>query len=903
MDFGKKGLMEQLNSSQSHAKKIRTKSVLILFKLLLVAIVFSVTVTGFCLYGAVMGILDETPDMGNLDVSPKGLATTIYDASGNKIQTLIGKGANRSLITYDQLPENLINAFVAIEDSRFWTHEGIDLKGILRAGVVGLTSGRFSEGASTITQQLIKNNVFENGGQEKTTGARFVRKIQEQYLALELDHVMSKEKILENYLNTINLGANCLGVQKAAERYFNKDVSDLTLSECAVIAGITQNPYGYNPIKFPEKNAERREKVLNDMEEQGYISAQQKEEALADNVYDRIAEIDHNRSTTSTPYTYFVDRLISDVLRDLEAAGYTADQANAMLYSGGLHIYTTQDPEIQSIVDTEVNNEANYEGIQQKFAFTYRLTLKHSDGTTTSYSTSDIRQYSGMSQLEFNTRDEISALTAEYRAEMMMEGDEYSEDVDITLQPQVSVVIMDQSTGYVKAIAGGRGEKTASLSLNRATNTFRQPGSTFKVLASFAPAIDACGDTLATTFYDEPYTTMVDGSEWTPKNWYSSSKYAGYANIRQGIVYSMNILAVRCLVEDVTPELAYRYVENFGINTLIPKTDDNSRSGQHDVRATIALGGITQGVTNMQLTGAYAAIANGGTYTEPVLYTRILDNDGQVIIDNTPETHRVLQESTAFLLTDAMRDSMKDSRLFGMTISSSSDEAMPSNITAAGKSGTTTSYNDLWFVGYTPYYTMGIWSGFDDNAKFDSDDNRNFHKTMWKTIMEKITEGKAAIDFNQPDDIVTAKICNKSGKLATKACSADPRDGIVSEEYFKSGTEPTEYCDLHTSYEVCRVSGMKPGPYCQKTTYRARIKLPEETTGVTDDNNYAYSSRRTCDQCQPLITLPGLLNPDGTTNTTGGTGTGITGTTGTAGSSSMASGSGTTTESTRPSAH
>lgn len=211
-----------------------------------------------------------------------------------------------------------------------------------------------------------------------------------------------------------------------------------------------------------------------------------------------------------------------------------------------------------------MNNEANYEGIQQKFAFTYRLTLKHSDGTTTSYSTSDIRQYSGMSQLEFNTRDEIYTLTAEYRAEMMMDGDEYSEDVDITLQPQVSVVIMDQSTGYVKAIAGGRGEKTASLSLNRATNTFRQPGSTFKVLASFAPAIDACGDTLATTFYDEPYTTMVDGSEWTPKNWYSSSKYAGYANIRQGIVYSMNILAVRCLVEDVTPELAYRYVENFG---------------------------------------------------------------------------------------------------------------------------------------------------------------------------------------------------------------------------------------------------------------------------------------------------------------------------------------------------
>lgn len=861
MDFGKRGLEEQIKSSQSHNKKIKTKSLLGMFKLCLLVIIFGATVGSFCLYGAVNGILSESPDMGNIDVSPKGLATTIYDSEGNEIQTLIGKGANRSLITYDQLPENLINAFVAIEDSRFWTHEGIDLKGILRAGVVGLTSGRFSEGASTITQQLIKNNVFEDGGQERTTGARFVRKIQEQYLALELEDVMSKEKILENYLNTINLGANCLGVQKAAERYFNKDVGNLTLSECAVIAGITQNPYSYNPIRFPEKNAERRQKVLDDMEEQGYISAAEKEEALADDVYTRIAEVDRNRESNQSVYTYFVDRLVSDVLRDLEEAGYTADQAASMLYSGGLHIYTTQDPTIQTIVDEEVANEENYQEIDQKYAFTYRLVITHSDGTSNAYGTSDIRKFSDRDHLEFDTREEIYALAEEFRNEYLMEGDEYSENVDITLQPQVSVVVIDQTTGQVKAIAGGRGEKTASLSLNRATNTFRQPGSTFKVLASFAPAIDAKGDTLATTFYDEPYTTNIDGAEYSPKNWYKN-KYAGYANIRAGIVYSMNILAVRCLVEDVGTELAYQYVENFGINTLIPKTEENTASGRHDQRATLALGGITQGVTNMQLTGAYAAIANGGTYTEPILYTKILDNDGQVIIDNTPETHQVISEETAFLLTDAMRDSMKESRLYGMSISSSSDEAMPSNITAAGKSGTTTSYNDLWFVGYTPYYTMGIWSGFDDNAKFESSDNRNFHKVVWKKIMERITADKPSIDFEIPSTIVTAEICTKSGKLATSACEADPRNGIIATEYFASGTQPTEYCGLHKTYEVCEVSKLLPGPYCAKKIFVAQIKLPEESTEWTDDSNYAYKVKDTCNVClapTPTDIIGGIL--------------------------------------------
>ena len=851
MNFGRKGLDAEMRRTRSVSHKLGSKTVLSVLKIGIAGMLLLAVLCSACVLGAVKGIIAGAPDISDIDISPQGLETTIYDSQGNVIQVLIGSGANRSLVTYNDLPKDLVNAFVALEDSRFWTHEGIDLKGIIRAAFVGVANGfNFSEGASTFTQQLIKNNVL-GGGSEKTTGARLVRKIQEQSLALELEKRLSKEKILENYLNTINLGANCLGVEKAAERYFNKSVSELTLSECAVIAAITQNPYGLNPIRFPEKNAVRREKVLRNMEEQGYISHEQREEALADDVYKRIELVNTQRKQEETVYSYFVDRLIRDVLRDLQAEGYTKEEATAMLYSGGLHIYTTQDPDIQRIVDEEIANEANYENVTQKFSFTYTLRVTHSDKSVSIYSAQNIRTWAERTYLDFDTREEIEQLVADYKASVVSETDTVSyESLDITLQPQVSVVLMDQATGQVKAIAGGRGEKTASLSLNRATNTFRQPGSTFKVLASFAPALNEMGDTLATTFYDEPYSVEYEGTTWTPKNWYSKSKYAGYANIRQAITYSMNIVAVRCLVEDVGSARAFEYLEKFGINTLIPQTDETIESGKHDVRPTLALGGVTQGVTNMQLTGAYAAIANGGYYVEPVLYTRILDDDGRVIIDNVPETHQVVSEETAFLLTSAMSDSLEDTRLNDL-FSSSSPEAKLSNLPAAGKSGTTSSYNDLWFVGYSPYYTMGIWSGFDDNAKFETSDDRDFHKTMWKIIMERVTADKPYVNFNMPGDIITAYICNKSGKLATGACALDPRDCIVTTEYFIEGTEPTEYCDLHKYVEVCTKSGMKPGPNCESTTFKARIRLPEERNGGTQDDNYAGSPSKECDVCKP----------------------------------------------------
>lgn len=860
MNFSRDNVKRELRKTSSRGEKHGVRIGLLIVKLFLVLLLFATVMGCALIIGVVKGVIDQSPVLTAEDVAPSGLASVVYDSDGKVIQTLVGSGANRTLVQYSDIPQDLINAFVSIEDSRFWTHEGIDVKGIIRAAFVGVTGGfKFTEGASTITQQLIKNNVFD-GGQEKTLGSRIVRKIQEQYLAMELEKTISKKEILIDYLNTINLGSNCLGVEKAAQRYFGKSVSELNLSESAVIAAITQNPYAYNPIRFPEKNKVRRAKVLGDMEREGYITSAQKEEALADDVYSRIAEYNnvYQNNYQETVYSYFVDRLIKDVKRDLVAAGYSEQQAQKLIYSGGLQIYSTQDSAIQAVVDAEVNNPDNYKDVEQKYSFTYTLRVVHSDGSYTDYDTNDVRKYLGKTYLDFNKESEIEEIIAGFKSRCVSQGDKIGiEKLDISLQPQVSVTLMDQYTGYVKAIAGGRGEKTASLSLNRATNTFRQPGSTFKVLAAFAPALEYSGDTLATTFYDEPYTATINGSVWTPKNWYSKSKYAGYANIHQAITYSMNIIAAKCLVEDVGIEASFKMLENFGINTLIPETAENKVSGRNDMKPTLALGGITQGVTNMQLTGAFASIANGGTYTEPVLYTKVVTNSGRVILEKKPETHTVISEETAFLLTHAMQSSLEKTKLNGL-FNSNSAAAKLSRLPAAGKSGTTNSYNDLWFVGYSPYYTIGVWSGYDDNNKFSTEDERDFHKIIWKNIMEKITEPLGDADFAMPSNIVECEICTKSGLLATGSCKCDPRDCIVEKEYFVKGTEPVESCNLHSTVQVCKVSKLLPGVNCKEKISLGIIKLPEETTGSTQDNAHSSKPKDTCNVCQPTgETTPG----------------------------------------------
>ena len=836
MNYGKNATLKKIKAANSNAEKYTSRIFLTIFKTCFVLCLFIALVIASTGAGMFMGIIDSAPDINVESIVPIGYATTVYDSAGNLTDTLVMAGANREEATFDELPEDLINAFIAIEDARFWSHNGIDLRSISRAAY-GVLTGENRGGGSTITQQLIKNNVF-NGGMESSFGAKLERKLQEQYLALQLSKSMDKELILTNYLNTINLGNNALGVKVAARRYFDKEVSDLTLSEATVLAGITQSPSRFDPVSHPENNAEKREIILQYMVDQGLITEEQQKEALADDVYSRIQDVNVvAREAAATPYSYFTDELTQQVKESLmEKLGYSETQAHNLLYGGGLQIHTTQDPVMQAIVDEEVNNPANYAAT--RYSVEYRLSVTHADGTTEHFSEKNIQNWHKQVLRDsfdglYNSEEAAQADVDAYKEYQLAEGDVIiGEKLTKVLQPQVSFVLMDQHTGQVKAISGGRGQKTDSLTLNRATNTTRQPGSTFKVITAFAPAVDTCGATLGTVYYDEPFTVGTK----TFVNWYSQG-YLGYSSIRDGIIYSMNIVAVRCLMETVKPQLGIEYAKNFGITTL---TDT-------DFNAATALGGLTRGVTNLELTAAYASIANGGVYTKPVFFTRILDHNGKILIDNEPETHRVLKDSTAFVLTDALSDSMESNRKFsrsGVSVNATSVAANIPGMSNAGKSGTTSNNVDIWFVGFTPHYTAGIWAGCDSNQRLGGrNGNTSFHKAIWRKIMTRLHEGLEDPGFEVPESVETATICRKSGKLAIPGvCSSDPRGNASYTEYFAKGSTPTEVCDIHVRATVCQITGLLPGTWCPRTTH-VRLALPSDATSSTDDSPFALPSR------------------------------------------------------------
>ena len=784
MNYGKKSVSKKRNSLISRTAMMGKRAHVSLIRVLFVVLITICVVIGCTGIGAFRGIIDNAPDVNDIDISPLGYATFLYDGDGNQLRKLTAPSSNRLPVSIDQIPVDLQHAVVAIEDERFYEHNGIDVRGILRAFVKNLSSGDLSEGASTITQQLLKNNVFTNWTQESTWLERFTRKIQEQYLAVEIEKkINDKNVILENYLNTINLGAGTYGVQAAARKYFNKDVWDLNLSECTTLAGITQNPTQYNPIEHPEANAKRRKEVLDHMIDQGYITQEQYDQVINDDIYSEIQAAQVlNEEMDNTVYSYFEDELIDQVINDLmNIKGYTRTQAQNLVYSGGLSIYTTQDASIQKILDEEYADPSNYPDYVQ-YALDYALTVQNPDGEEVNYSKEMLRLYFQNEDPEFDllfdSQEEGQSYVDRYKEHVLADGSTVvSERVSFAPQPQSSMSIIDQHTGYVKAIIGGRGEKTASLTLNRATDTTRQPGSTFKILSTYAPALNEKGMTLATTFEDEPYN-YPDGS---PVN-NASKSYGGTTTIRRAIQNSINVVAVKCL-EEVTPELGLQYLDNFGFTTLAHGTEaDKDADGTiwTDANLPMALGGLTHGVTNVELCAAYAAIANNGNYIEPIYYTKILDHNGNVLIEKNSAGRSVIKESTAWLLTSAMEDVVNQ----GTGTACQLDD-----MTVAGKTGTTDAYNDLWFVGYTPYYTCAVWSGFDNNEKLP-EDARDFHKNLWKKVMTRIHEGLPDKDFDMPASVEKISICEETGLLPRAGCP-------VITEYFDIGDVPTDYCDQH----------------------------------------------------------------------------------------------------------
>ena len=836
MNYGKSSIKRRARQIDRKPVKVRRKIGVVFGKILLICVLIIGVVGVSTVVGAVKGILASAPDISAVDVIPTGFSTTVLASDGSEIATLVAEGSNRRSVTLDEIPKDLQHAVVAIEDERFYEHNGIDLKGIARALVADLKSMDFTQGASSITQQLVKNNVLSEQWESENTGdiskiekmeRQVQRKIQEMYIAVELEKkVDDKDWILENYLNSINLGNNTLGVQAAAERYFGKDVSDLTLSECAVIAGITKNPSRYNPILYPKQNAKRRKMVLDAMKKQGYITQKQYDEAMADDVYDRISE--HNSGFETSMNSYFVDSVIDDVFNDLvKVKGYSESDAYKAIYQGGLTIKSTQNLDIQKICDEEVANAGNYE-VGTKYSFILSFQVKKADGSFKTYTNQTMLSYYKAKNknqdysINYSSEEACRDAIAKYEKDVLEKGDKLvdnSEYIFITAQPQVAMTIMDQSTGEVQAIVGGRGDKAGNRTWNRATKTTRQPGSTFKIIACYAPALDAGGMTLASVEDDAPFTV---GSK-TYNNY--DHTYKGFTNLRTAITRSMNIVTVKTL-QDIGVDLGYQYAEDFGFTTL----DEN------DKNLGISLGGLTKGVTNLELTSAYAAIANQGEYIAPSFYTQVLDHDGNVILDNTKtkERHRVVKEETAWLLTDAMKDVM--------TAGTGTRAYFGSGMVQAGKSGTTTSNRDALFAGFTPYYTCVVWGGYDDNSKQMGGAGTSYPKNLWRSVMKRVHENLESKDFEKPKGITQATVCSKSGLLPKDGvCENDPRGSLKYTEYFASGTTPKEECNHHEVLSICKVSGEIAGPYCPKEDIQTKVFIVGAAQGSAD---YPYCASK-----------------------------------------------------------
>lgn len=702
-----------------------------------VVLIGTIIITGG-LIAVFSGIIDTTSSL-NLDEYNLDLSSFVYcvdPKSGEYVEyERLYAEENRSWADLDEIPKHVRDAAVAIEDERFYSHNGVDIKSSAKAATKYLFKNSTSRGGSTITQQLIKNLT---GNSKKNV----TRKIQEMISAIQLERKLSKDEILELYLNSFYLGEGCNGIKSAAKFYFDKDVSELTVAEGASLVGITQYPTLYDPLINPDENKKKQELVLKKMYELGYIDEDEYDSAKEE----ELNFVGNKDSLKGSKQSYFVDEIIRDVLKDLQdELGYTESVATKMLYSGGLKIYSTVDPDVQKIVD-EV--------------------------------------FSDTSNLAANNGD----------------------------RPQASMCVIEPSTGEVKAIVGGFGEKTGSLTLNRATQSLRQPGSTIKPIAVYAPAIEN-GVIEATSIYEDKPITIA---KWSPKNYYKGFK--GKVSIKYAVQQSINTVAVEVL-QELGINKSYDFLtQKLGITSLV-KTDRNL--------ASLALGGLTNGVSNIELTAAYSAFANDGVYNKPITYTKIEDSNGNVILEKKTESNVAMKSSTARTMNGLLK-SVCDS---GTGVAA----RFSGSYSIAGKTGTTDDDKDRWFVGYTPYYCASVWVGY-DTPKTLSFYSSNPTIPLWRKVMEKIHSTKKLasksfkytnipdvdIEDEESDDSLNNKICSASGLKASPYC---PSDLLID----KDTSDISDICNIHTQEN-------QEGN--NKTPDNIQEEKPSDTNVVTPDNNY-----------------------------------------------------------------
>ena len=627
--------------------------------------------------------------------------SVVVDTDGEIIATL-GAEQKKLSAEFEDIPKNLVNAYISIEDERFYSHHGIDIKRTGGAILSYITNfGNSSYGGSTITQQLVKNLTGDNSDS-------ITRKVKEWWKAFLLECYFTKEEILEMYLNVIYVGPNVYGVQTGSIYYFNKDVADLSLAECAFLAGINNSPNSYNPFGEADNEeliSNRTLTVLQKMLELGYISEGEYNEAEKEVING--LDFENGEIETENPiYSYHTDALITEVIEDLaEENNITETFAQNYLNLAGLTIHSTQDSNIQEEVEQEFLKK--------------QYMLESVDGESTS---------------------------------------------------QAAMVIMDHSTGKVLACVGGLGEKEYFRGLNRATQSMRQTGSSIKPLAVLVPGIDKKIFT-ASTIYNDEKTTFADG--YAPGN---NDGYLGKITVRRALESSQNVPFVE-MMDEITPNEAVSYLENMGITSL---TEGDKSLG-------LALGGLENGITPLEMAAAYATIANDGEYIEPIFYTSITNSEGRIVLRPKQETRTVFSEQVAYIVKKLLTQPVKGSR-------GTATYCSISGIEVAAKTGTTDENYDKWLCGFTPYYTAVTWFGFDQNESIYYN-NQNPAGIIWANVMRRVHNGLQNMSFIKPGSIETEVVCADTGMLARSGCTN------TYEEYFLRGTVP-ELCTEHSGSKV-----------------------------------------------------------------------------------------------------
>ncbi len=662
--------------------------------------------------GAVFGL------WGGSDIDVESLTmhqntTLVYldrETGEERVFDSINAEQDRVWVDLKDTPKHLQNAFVAIEDERFYEHKGYDLKRTTKATLTWIgrkligKGGAASLGGSTITQQLIKNVT----GNTQQTAAR---KIQEISQAAALEKKLEKDEILELYLNCIYLSQGINGVQTASQLYFDKNVKDLSLAECASIAGITQYPSLYDPFVNPDKNKERQEIVLGKMLELGYITQAEYDKAKKEPL--NFVDPDKQQEEDATPAgtsSYFVDQVIRDVLRDLQKKGYSKSLANKMLYSGGLKIYTTYQPEVQKAMESYYANADRFpnDGIQSAMA------------------------------------------------------------------------VADVQTGAVVGIVGGIGEKPGSLTLNRATSP-RQPGSTIKPIGVYAPAIEKGLITPASIYVDKE----TSYGDWTPRNYDHS--YRGSVNVRSALRSSLNTIPVEILNKMGAQESYDFLTEKLGITTLVKSRKIEGKVYSDIGLSQLALGGLTDGVTAVEMAAAFSAFANNGVYHTPYIYTEVKDKEGNIILKSDRESWQAMKPSTAFVMHKMLQE---------VVTSGTGGGAGISGYQTAGKTGTTSDNNDRWFVGYTPHYAAAVWYGYDIPKEISVSGNPCI--TIFRNVMNTIHQeiDPAYREISRPSDVFSLSYCPMSGRQHTETCPTE-----AESFYFVKGNTPGACTSDHAGFE------------------------------------------------------------------------------------------------------